>query len=90
MVARSQSRHCRAGWSCRAGRGYGEKVSAPPRQNDIFVVNESDSNLLNFLRTQEGLMASEYPFVVEILTPTQMIFRARLGWGEFVPGEVQL
>jgi hypothetical protein len=35
-------------------------------------------------------MASEYPFVVEILTPTQMIFRARLGWGEFVPWEVQL
>jgi hypothetical protein len=29
-------------------------------------------------------MTSEYPFVVEILTPTQMIFRARLGWGEFV------
>jgi len=32
--------------------------------------------------------ASEYPFLVEILTPTQMIFRPRLGWGKFVPGDV--
>jgi hypothetical protein len=33
-------------------------------------------------------MTSEYPFLVEILTPTQMILRPRLGWGEFVPGDV--
>lgn len=32
--------------------------------------------------------ASEYPFVVEILTPTQPTFPPRLGWGEFVPGEL--
>jgi hypothetical protein len=29
-------------------------------------------------------MTSEYPFIVEILTPTQMTYGARLGWGEFV------
>lgn len=33
-------------------------------------------------------MTSEYPFVVEILTPTQTTFPPRLGWGEFVPGDV--
>ena len=40
-------------------------------------------------------MTSEYPFIVEILTPrvefltpTQPIVRARLGWGQFVPGDV--
>jgi len=34
------------------------------------------------------VMTSEYPFMVEILTPTQTTVRARLGWGEFVPGDV--
>ena len=29
-------------------------------------------------------MTSEYPFIVEILTPTQTTYGARLGWGEFV------
>src|SRR5689334_11904557 len=47
MVARSQTRKCRAGWSYRAGRACGEKMSAPPRLKDIFVVNEGGSNLLN-------------------------------------------
>jgi hypothetical protein len=35
------------GWSYRAGRGYGEKMSAPPRPKDIFVVTESGRDLLN-------------------------------------------
>lgn len=30
--------------------------------------------------------ASEYPFVVEILTPTQSTFASLFGWGEFVSG----
>jgi hypothetical protein len=29
-------------------------------------------------------MTSEYPFIVEILTPTQMTYGARLAGGEFV------
>jgi len=75
------------GWSYRAGQGYGEKMSAPPRPKDIFVVTEGGRDLLNLseLLIESGMaMTSEYPFVVEILTPTQTIFRARLGWGEFV------
>ena len=79
------------GWSYRAGQGSGEKMSTPPRHKDIFFVTEGGRDLLNLselLIESRMAKASEYPFLVEILTPTQMIFRPRLGWGEFVPGDV--
>jgi len=33
-------------------------------------------------------VTSEYPFVVEILTPTQPSFPARLGWGSWCQGKL--
>jgi hypothetical protein len=53
----------------------------------IFFAIEGDRDLLNLseLLIESGMaMASEYPFVAEILTPTQGSLPARLGWGQFV------
>ena len=47
IAAHSRPRDFRGGEGYRAGRGYGEKVSAPPRTKDTFVVTESNRNLLN-------------------------------------------
>jgi hypothetical protein len=66
-------------------------MSTPPRPKDIFFVTEGGTDLLNLselLIESRIAMAREYPFVAEILTPTQTIFPRRLGWGEFVPGDV--
>jgi hypothetical protein len=59
-------------------------MSAPPRPKDIFVVSEGSADLLNLseLLSESGMaMTSEYPFMVEILTPTQMSYGDAAGWG---------
>jgi hypothetical protein len=62
-------------------------MSTPPRTKDIFFVTEGGRYFLNLselLIESRIALTSEYPFVAEILTPTQTNFSSRLGWGEFV------
>jgi hypothetical protein len=69
-------------------------MPAPPRPKGIFFVTEGSGDLLNL---SELLIESriaptrEYPFVAEILTPTQTTFppAAWLGLVLFVPGDVK-